>query len=211
MRGRHCRRKHCPPTLARATPARYAGPVQTADERIARDHAGHRIELVPLEALFDLRKAVLRPWLTRQGAMAAYADGAERFHVGARAGPAPDAEVVSTASFKIERPHGPGSAALLAEARAEGHGPDGYWRLLSMATYPKAQGCGLGGAVLNFGLAELARRLTDRAAGRAVLWCQGRTGARRFYERQGFAAVGEEFENPGTGPHYVFWRRVAAA
>ncbi|WP_299399602.1 GNAT family N-acetyltransferase [Pelagibius sp.] len=195
--------------------------MQSADERpdddsAAVDHAGHRIELVPLEALFDLRKTVLRPWLTPEGAMAAYADGAERFHVGARAGPAPDARVVSTASFKIELPHGPGSAALLAEAGAAtgdatGDATGSYWRLLSMATYPEAQGSGLGGAVLGFGVAELARRLAERGAGSAVVWCQGRTGARRFYERQGFAAVGEEFENPGTGPHFVFWRTVAAA
>lgn len=182
-----------------------------AEESAAGDHAGHRIELVPLEALFDLRKIVLRPWLTPEDAMAAYADGAERFHVGARAGPAPAARVVSTASFKIENPHGPGSAALLAAAGARGYGAERYWRLLSMATYPEAQGSGLGGAVLGFGIAELARRLADRDAAGAVLWCQGRTGARQFYERQGFAAVGEEFENPGTGPHFVFWRRVAAA
>ncbi|WP_420345910.1 GNAT family N-acetyltransferase [Pelagibius sp.] len=179
--------------------------------RETAEHAGHRIELVPLDALFDLRKTVLRPWLTPDGAKAAYADGAERFHVGARPGRAPDEGVVSTASFKIEHPHGPGSDALLAHAGAEGYWAEGYWRLLSMATYPELQGSGLGGAVLGFGVAALARRLAERGAASAVVWCQGRSGARRFYERHGFAAVGEEFENPGTGPHFVFWRRVAAA
>ncbi|HIC80104.1 MAG TPA: hypothetical protein EYP07_03955, partial [Kiloniellaceae bacterium] len=137
---------------------------RTADKRTAGDHAGHHIELVPLEALFDLRRTVLRPWLTPEGAMAAYADGAERFHVGACAGPEPGARVVSTASFKVERPQGPGSAALLAQAGAEGYGAERYWRLLSMATYPEAQGSGLGGAVLDFGVAELARRLAERGA-----------------------------------------------
>src|SRR3712207_9554278 len=43
-----------------------------------------------------------------------------------------------------------------------------------------------------------------RAAGGSRFWCNGRTSARRFYERHGLRAVGDEFLSPDTGPHYLF-------
>jgi ribosomal protein S18 acetylase RimI-like enzyme len=57
---------------------------------------------------------------------------------------------------------------------------------------------------------EVARRVSAAGAGAATVWCSGRTGAQRFYERHGFQPIGELYETPGTGPHYVFWRRVPA-
>ncbi|EST36322.1 hypothetical protein N566_16465, partial [Streptomycetaceae bacterium MP113-05] len=44
--------------------------------------------------------------------------------------------------------------------------------------------------------------------GARLMWCNGRTGARGFYERHGYEAVGEEFVIEGVGPHYVFARRL---
>jgi hypothetical protein len=38
------------------------------------------------------------------------------------------------------------------------------------------------------------------AEGGTVVWCS-RTPARRFYERAGFAAHGEEWVDPEIGPH----------
>jgi GNAT superfamily N-acetyltransferase len=154
------------------------------------------IRLVELDDTFALRKAVLRPWLTPEEARATWADVAEHFQVGA----VRDGRVVSTAGFLIEAhpDHG------------EVFGPL-QWRLRGMASEPALQGRGVGGRVLDFGIAELARRLTARGEPSAALWCNGRTGAQRFYERHGFQAIGEIFETPGTGPHYVFWRRVDAA
>jgi predicted GNAT family N-acyltransferase len=35
------------------------------------------------------------------------------------------------------------------------------------------------------------------------VWCNARTPARGFYERAGFAAVGEEFALPDIGPHFL--------
>lgn len=154
------------------------------------------IRLVELDATFALRKAVLRPWLTPEEARATWADAAEHFQVGALK----DGRVVSTAGFLIE-------------AHPDYLGKFGglQWRLRGMASEPALQGRGVGGRVLDFGIAEIARRLAARGEPSAALWCNGRTGAQRFYERHGFRAVGEVFETPGTGPHFVFWRRVDAA
>ncbi len=156
-----------------------------------------RVDLITLEAAFELRRAVLRPWLTLQEARAPYAGVDEHFHVGAKA----EGQVVGTAGFVTEtQPDYDGTVFRTRQ-----------WRLRGMATEPAFQGCGLGSRVLDFGIGELARRLTLRGEARAVLWCNGRTPAQSFYERHGFRAIGEVFETPGTGPHYVFWRTVVAA
>jgi GNAT superfamily N-acetyltransferase len=157
------------------------------------------VDLVDLDATFALRKAVLRPWLTPEEAQATWAGTPAQFQVGAlRDGPE-GRQLVSTAGFLIEA-----HPDYLAD-----FGP-APWRLRGMATLPEARGRGLGGRVLDFGIAEIARRLAAAGAASATLWCSGRTVAQRFYERHGFAAVGEVYETPGTGPHYVFWRRVEA-
>ena len=154
------------------------------------------IRLVDLDDTFALRKAVLRPWLTPEEARATWAGTPEHFQVGA----IEDGRVVSTAGFLIEAHPDYGDV----------FGPL-QWRLRGMASEPALQGRGVGGRVLDFGIDELARRLAARGEPSAALWCNGRTGAQRFYERHGFQAIGELFETPGTGPHYVFWRRVDAA
>lgn len=158
--------------------------------------AGLAIRLVALDDTFALRKAVLRPWLTPEEARATWAGTPEHFQVGA----VEDGRVVSTAGFLIEAQPDYGDV----------FGPL-QWRLRGMASEPALQGHGLGGRVLAFGIAEIARRLAARGQASAALWCNGRSGAQRFYERHGFQPIGEIFETPGTGPHYVFWRRVEAA
>jgi len=154
------------------------------------------IRLVPLDDTFALRKAVLRPWLTPEESRASWADTPEHFHVAALQG----GQVVSTAGFGTE---------TQPQYTAE-FGPL-QWRLRGMASDPSVQGKGLGGQVLEFGVAEIARRLTAGGQASAALWCNGRTGAQRFYERHCFQPIGDLFETPGTGPHYVFWRRIDAA
>jgi predicted N-acetyltransferase YhbS len=71
-----------------------------------------------------------------------------------------------------------------------------------MATAVEQRGRGIGGAVLEFGVAEVARR------GGTVVWCNGRVRAGDFYRRHGFVAVGEEFQVEPSGPHYVFVRSL---
>ncbi|MEQ8357431.1 MAG: GNAT family N-acetyltransferase [Kiloniellaceae bacterium] len=151
--------------------------------------------LVDLDATIALRRAVLRPWLTPETARATYAGPGEHFHVGAIL----DGRLVSTAGF----------AAETHPAYADTFGSL-QWRLRGMASDPAVRGRGLGGRVLAFGLAELARRLGAAGEKSAAVWCNGRTVAQSFYERHGFQPIGARFETPGTGPHLVFWRRLAA-
>jgi ribosomal protein S18 acetylase RimI-like enzyme len=69
------------------------------------------------------------------------------------------------------------------------------FRVRGMATDPAARGRGLGGRVL----AELIAHA--RAQGAEQIWCNARVGAISLYERAGFVAEGEVFDEPGIGPH----------
>jgi hypothetical protein len=40
------------------------------------------------------------------------------------------------------------------------------------------------------------------------MWCQARVSAQGFYEKVGFATLGERFWLPLSGPHYVMVREL---
>lgn len=94
-----------------------------------------------------------------------------------------------------------GVATFLPEPCPDGRGA-GAWRLRGMATVRPARGRGIGGQLLRHGIEHA---LTQ---GVTVIWCYGRTRARAFYERHGFSAVGDEFDLPHSGPHYLFVLRA---
>ncbi|MBX0330633.1 GNAT family N-acetyltransferase [Oscillochloris sp. ZM17-4] len=96
-----------------------------------------------------------------------------------------------------------GIATVSPESCAAAPGRAG-WRLRGMAALPTFQRRGYGAALIAACVAHI------RGHGGEVLWCNGRTSAMTFYTAQGFAPYGDEFDTPGTGPHYVFWRDVAA-
>ena len=70
-----------------------------------------------------------------------------------------------------------------------------------MATREDLRGQGIGARVLEACVGHVAAR------GGGLLWCNARMPARRFYERAGFTAWGEEFESLGIA-HVVMWRMV---
>lgn len=72
------------------------------------------------------------------------------------------------------------------------------WRLRGMAVTRSEQGRGVGGQLLSYGIERMLRQ------GARVIWCNGRSSVRSFYERHGFQASGEEFALPHSGPHYLF-------
>lgn len=87
-----------------------------------------------------------------------------------------------------------GIASITPEAYPRGGGVDDF-RIRGMATDPElGRGLGVGGALL--------RACLEHADG-ARVWCNARSPARGFYERQGFVADGPEFELPEIGPHFL--------
>jgi GNAT superfamily N-acetyltransferase len=107
----------------------------------------------------------------------------------------------TTASFAARDPSGTvvGTAIVYPSTCPWAPGPSG-WRLRGMATAPERRGQGIGGRVLAKAVAFVV------VEGGEVMWCHARTPARRFYERAGFVAHGEPWEEPENGPHIAMWR-----
>ncbi|MBB1253727.1 GNAT family N-acetyltransferase [Streptomyces sp. OF3] len=154
-----------------------------------------RASVVPLDEVFRLRWEVLRPGLPAESARFAEDGSPGAFHIAAYGEDATGvAEVLGCGSFYPE--------PFPGEVRGEAPGEDSgaAYRIRGMASASRARGQGYGAAVLAAGEAEARRRGAD------VMWCNGRTEARAFYERHGYRTVGEEFQVEGVGPHYVFRR-----
>ncbi|MFM7719321.1 MAG: GNAT family N-acetyltransferase [Actinomycetota bacterium] len=82
--------------------------------------------------------------------------------------------------------------------------PDGErtFRVRGMAVRDGSRGDGIGSALLD----GLLAHADDRGA--TLVWCNARMTARRFYERRGFVAVSDEWEEPSMGPHVRMERRL---
>lgn len=76
-------------------------------------------------------------------------------------------------------------------------------QLRGMATTPEVRGRGFGHALVSACVAFA------RDSGMDLLWCNARTGAVGFYRKLNWEIVGEEFEIPDVGPHFLMWRRIA--
>src|SRR5215212_7468517 len=138
------------------------------------------IRAIPVEQARILRRAVLRPNLPFEAVIFSGDDDPTSLHLGA-----------------FESDELVGIATLLQDP-CPIDGRDDDWRLRGMATVQKARNRGIGGMLLSRCIAHA------REAGGSRVWCNGRSDARRFYERHGLRAVGEEFVSPHTGPHYLF-------
>jgi GNAT superfamily N-acetyltransferase len=137
------------------------------------------IRLITAAQARTVRLPVLRAGMAPETAVLEHDDDPDTRHFGAFDGP----QLVGVATFFPEPcPLQPGPLG---------------WRLRGMATLPDMQGRGAGRALV----AEGVR--VARADGAALMWCNARVGALGFYEKLGFAAVGDEFRLPGSGPHYV--------
>ena len=132
--------------------------------------------MVPPDETLDLRQRVLRPHQTPEQ-IRAQGDGLPGIAV------YEDGNVVATASVR--------------EEPMPGDPREGDWRLRGMASEPEQRGRGYGAVALRAALDYAKER-----GGRRV-WCNARTGAIGFYEHHGFTVVGEEYDLPDAGPHYL--------
>jgi GNAT superfamily N-acetyltransferase len=132
------------------------------------------IARVPLALILPLRLAVLRPGMAAEAACFEGDAAATTLHLAASAG----AQVVGCASLMLN--------AFAGEPA---------WQLRGMATAPAWRGTGLGRRLL----AHAEALLRDHPV--RLRWCNARTSAIGFYEKQGWTVVSEEFDIPSAGPH----------
>lgn len=149
---------------------------------------------IPAAETRQLRSDVLRPGIPPKDLVYPGDDHRQSLHVGAFDGDV----LVAIATVYPEPPPEAHRGAIPDAAYAEG----ASLRLRGMGSLPEYRGQGYGRAALERCFAH------GRAIGAGFLWCNARLVAVPFYERLGLAAVGEEFDIPGIGPHYVMWSRT---
>lgn len=142
-----------------------------------------RAEVVDAATTTELRRTVLRPqWPA--GAFMPGDDATDAVHLALFDGH----DLVSTCVL-LPRPY--------PLRPAQPHA----WQLRGMATAAHRTGEGLGSALLRAVDVHVVSR------GGRLVWCDARSSARSFYERNGFHAEGDEFVHADSGlPHFRMWR-----
>jgi GNAT superfamily N-acetyltransferase len=142
--------------------------------------SGIRIERVAVEAIIDLRHAILRPGLPRETARFPGDDDPQTVHLAAKAGP----KVVGCATILVNEWNGERAC-----------------QLRGMAIDPAYQRRGIGRKML----AEVD--LISAQKGTRLLWANVRKPATEFYQKCEWVIASEEFEIPTAGPHFKMVRR----
>lgn len=157
-------------------------PAREAAIRSLGAEAEPGVHSVEPTAVLPLRRQVLRPHQTAE-ASAYGEDPLPTTHHLAHRDRSGAVRAVGT-SLVQARPGGP--------ARAR--------RLRGMAVHPDRRGTGLGRRILDGLVAWAAWE------GAEEVWCNARESALGFYARAGFETVGDRFELPDIGPHFVMRR-----
>jgi GNAT superfamily N-acetyltransferase len=132
--------------------------------------------------IVDLRHAILRTGMPREAAIFAGDDAPATRHYGAFTGE----RNVGCATFHLNEFEGVSA-----------------WQLRGMATDAGLRGKGVGAALLRFGEEELLAASPER-----IFWCNARTPAVPFYEKQGWWTCSDEFIVETAGPHYKMVKRI---
>lgn len=133
--------------------------------------------------VLDLRHGVLRAGLPRDEAIFDGDDDPTTLHFAACLNPL---RIVGCASFMLNS-----------------HEGQPAWQLRGMATDPQFRNLRIGGALL-----DAAENVLRQTSPLRLLWCNARTPALRFYQRQGWTPISDIFEIPTAGPHVRMIRHL---
>ena len=149
------------------------------------------VRSVPASVVHPLRTRILRPAWRDRLAVNPEDSLPEAYHVAAFDG----GTVIGCATIYPEAPPERHRGAIPYAA----YEPGASVRLRGMATADEARGTGAGRALLEACFDHA------RDQGHTHLWCNARIGALGFYEHLGLSTVGDEFDLPEIGGHYVMW------
>jgi GNAT superfamily N-acetyltransferase len=151
----------------------------------------YSIQRVAVKKILPLRHRILRAGLPSETANFDGDNAVSTLHVAALAGDVLGASpvVAGCLSFMLNTYNG-----------------EPAWQLRGMAVDEPHQGRGLGRKLLTWGEAAVA------AEGKAIwFWCNARTPAAAFYQKQGWKVVSEVFEIPTAGPHVKMCKKINGA
>ena len=76
------------------------------------------------------------------------------------------------------------------------------WRIRGMAVLTVFQGKSIGSDLLKACINHAISHKAD------VIWCNARSNVIKFYKRAGFKIIGDEFDIPNIGPHYLLAKNL---
>lgn len=76
------------------------------------------------------------------------------------------------------------------------------WRIRGMAVLENLQGQNIGTQLLETCINHAIKMKGD------VIWCNARDDAVKFYHHGGFKVIGDEFELPNIGPHFLLAKNL---
>ncbi len=76
------------------------------------------------------------------------------------------------------------------------------YQLRGMAVKTDKQNSGIGKLIVDKTIEILQERNCK------TVWCNAREHAAGFYEKMGFIRIGERFQIPKVGPHYLMYKRI---
>ncbi len=141
-----------------------------------------QIKYITPEETLEIRKKILRKNMDLSSQFHGDMDK-DTFHLGLFE----DSKLVSIASF-----------VKTANANFKG----AQYQLRGMATLEDFQGNGHGKSLV----LEAEKILKEKRI--AIVWCNARVSAAHFYYKQGFKSIGQEFDIPQIGGHYVMFKKI---
>ena len=91
---------------------------------------------------------------------------------------------------------------FLKEDKANFEAHNAY-RLRAMGTHPEYRNQGLGKMLIEYAMEYLQTLNVD------LIWCDARIEATGFYQKMGFEKVGDIYDVPLIGPHYLMYIRLS--
>ncbi len=76
------------------------------------------------------------------------------------------------------------------------------WRIRGMAVYEVFQGRNIGTQLLETCINHAIKQKAH------VIWCNARMSAVKFYKNSGFKIIGDEFDIPDIGPHFLMAKNL---
>jgi ribosomal protein S18 acetylase RimI-like enzyme len=134
----------------------------------------------------ELRHKMLRQGLPIDECVFKGDEDDQSFHLGAFV----EGKLVSVASFYFDRNH-------------DFDDEPNQYRLRGMATKPDHQRKGLSQELLKMAFPIIKQNFCS------LLWCNARTSAVGFYQKAGFEKMGEEFEIPSVGSHFLMYKKLS--
>lgn len=133
---------------------------------------------------YPIRQKMLRQGFPIEASIFSGDEDEQTFHLGAFV----DGKLVSVASFFFE------TNPLIHE--------EFQYRLRGMATVEEHQRQGLSSELITMAFSIVKQNFCN------ILWCNAREKATGFYQTVGFEKIGDEFEIPEIGPHFLMFKKL---